>query len=244
MAVIARDEVTIAVAVDVEGVTDWYLLQASSATPPAKPTVVDPSALGWSLTEPGYDGTSTVTLYKCQRTMLTDGTFAWGAVSVSSAYEAAKQAANAVKTVAQILVGPEGDGGILAEVTQARAGHDDLATAIDAATGLSYDCACVEDDGGGYTLTARLMRGGEDVTDEYDPDRLVWILRDEDGDRLYARGRQCTVPASVAGYRTSVVGGLDDAGQMVEHLIIDSSGAMLATSAGEALLSKTIWEDQ
>ena len=87
------------------------------------------------------------------------------------------------------------------------------------------------------------MRGGEDVTDDYDPGRLVWILRGEDGDRLYARGRQCTVPASVAGYRTSVVGGLDDAGEMVEHLLADGHGLLLASSAGEALLAKTIWED-
>lgn len=78
--------------VDVAAVVPHYLLQASTATPPAKPTTKDPS--GWSTTEPAYQEGSTQTLYTCERTDLTDGTYAWSSVSVSSAYEAAKQAYN------------------------------------------------------------------------------------------------------------------------------------------------------
>ena len=98
MAVIARAQVTIAVSVDVASVDTWYRLQASTAAAPTKPTAASPS--GWSKTEPGYDGTSTNTLYTCQKTTLTDGTFYWGAVCTSSSYEAAKQAANAAEAAA------------------------------------------------------------------------------------------------------------------------------------------------
>lgn len=92
MAIIARDQVTLAVAVDVLKVETWYKLQASTAAAPTKPSVANPS--GWSTTEPAYDGTSTNTLYTCQCTTLTDNTFFWGSVCISSSYEAAKQAWN------------------------------------------------------------------------------------------------------------------------------------------------------
>ena len=92
MAVIARCEVTLAVAVDVASVTTWYRIQPSVSQPPAKPDEEVPN--GWSPDEPAYDGATTDTLYTCQRTMLTDGTFMWGSVCVSSSYEAAKHAAN------------------------------------------------------------------------------------------------------------------------------------------------------
>lgn len=92
MAVKATDQITLAVGVDVSSVDNYYKLQASSANPPTKPTTANPT--GWSTTEPTYDGTTTNTLYICTKTTLTDNTFYWSAVSVSSSYEAAKQAAN------------------------------------------------------------------------------------------------------------------------------------------------------
>ena len=92
MAVKARDQVTVAVSVDVASVDNYYKLQASTATPPTRPTTASPS--GWTTTEPTYDGTSTNTLYICQKTTLTDGTFYWSLVSKSTSYEAAKTAYN------------------------------------------------------------------------------------------------------------------------------------------------------
>lgn len=101
MAVKARDQVTVAVAVDVASVDNYYKLQSSTATPPTKPTTANPS--GWSTTEPTYDGTSTNTLYICQKTTLTDGTFYWSAVSKSTSYEAAKTAYNLANSTSEAL---------------------------------------------------------------------------------------------------------------------------------------------
>lgn len=104
MAVKATDQITLAVGVDVASVDNYYKLQNSSATPPSKPTTANPT--GWSTTEPTYDGTTTNTLYICTKTTLTDNTFYWSAVSVSSSYEAAKQAtnlANAANTLATAI---------------------------------------------------------------------------------------------------------------------------------------------
>ena len=92
MAAIATASITITVTVDVGQVDIYYLVQSSTLTPPSKPTEASPS--GWSTTEPSYDGTSTNTLYTCQKTTLTDGTFYWSAVSRSSSYEASKSAWN------------------------------------------------------------------------------------------------------------------------------------------------------
>lgn len=92
MAIKARDQVTIAVGVDVASVDIYYKLQLSTATPPIKPSTANPS--GWSTTEPTYDSVSTNTLYTCQKTTLTDGTFYWSSVSKSTSYEAAKTAWN------------------------------------------------------------------------------------------------------------------------------------------------------
>ena len=98
MAVVASDACTLSVSVDVERVETWYILQPSTSAAPSQPTTASPS--GWSTTEPGYTSGSTNTLYTCQKTVLTDGTFYWGAVCVSSSYEAAKQAYNAAQAAA------------------------------------------------------------------------------------------------------------------------------------------------
>ena len=121
MAVIALDDITIAVAVDVEKVETWYRLQASTASPPSKPTAASPS--GWSTTEPGYDGTTTSTLYTCQCTTLTDGTFFWGSVCVSSSYEAAKQAANAAASAAAAASDAQDTADDALEIAEATGAH-------------------------------------------------------------------------------------------------------------------------
>ena len=92
MAVLATDTVTIAVTVDVQKVDVYYKLLPSTSTAPSKPTTANPS--DWTTTEPTYDSASTNTLYTCQKTTLTDGTFYWSAVSKSTSYEASKQAWN------------------------------------------------------------------------------------------------------------------------------------------------------
>lgn len=92
MSILARNTITLAKIVDVSAVTWYYKLQASTASPPAKPTTDTPS--GWSTTEPTYTEGSTNSLYVCQKTTFSDGTFEYSDVSLSSSYEAAKLAYN------------------------------------------------------------------------------------------------------------------------------------------------------
>ena len=61
-------------------------------TVPAKPTAATPS--GWVTTEPSYTEGSTNSLYTVDKTTLSDGTFEYSDVSLSSSYEAAKAAYN------------------------------------------------------------------------------------------------------------------------------------------------------
>lgn len=100
MAVIATDQCTLSVAVDVESVETWYMQVAASANAPAKPTVANPSSLGWTTTEPGFDAQNSKKLYTCQKTTLTDGTFMWGAVQLSSSYTGASTALNTANAAA------------------------------------------------------------------------------------------------------------------------------------------------
>lgn len=92
MAVKARAEVTVASIADVASSTRWYLLQSSTLNPPAKPTANPPA--GWAETEPTYTEGSTNSLYFCDLTVFSDGSWSYSAVSLSSSYEAAKAAYN------------------------------------------------------------------------------------------------------------------------------------------------------
>ena len=83
---------------DITAVTWYYKLQASTASPPAKPTTATPS--GWTTTEPTYTEGSTNSLYTVQKTTFSDGTFEYSDVSLSSSYEASKAAYN--KSVAAL----------------------------------------------------------------------------------------------------------------------------------------------
>ena len=100
MAVVATDQCTLAVSVDVESVQTWYMQVAASASAPAKPTVADPTSLGWTTAEPGFDAANSKKLYTCQKTTLTDGTFMWGAVQLSSSYTGASTALNTANAAA------------------------------------------------------------------------------------------------------------------------------------------------
>lgn len=218
MGVLARAEVTLAVAVDVASVVPYYLLQPSMSQPPAKPTVAEPD--GWSTTEPGYDGSVTVSLYVCQKTTLTDGTFLWSSVSLSSAYEAAKEASN--------LAGAAGEA---------------ASAAMDAASALRYDHTFSKTADGTYLFSAHLWSGQDDVTDDVDADRFVWWLRTEDGDVFLGRGPTMSVPEARAGWRASVLGGYEDEGSFLETGLVDHAGGGLVTDTGEHIMARIIWED-
>ena len=97
--IIALSSITLSHMRDVESVTRYYKLQASTASVPAKPTTETPS--GWTTTEPSYTEGSTNSLYIVDKTTLSDGTFSYSAVSLSSSYEAAKAAYNKSVTAQQ-----------------------------------------------------------------------------------------------------------------------------------------------
>lgn len=92
MAVKASCTVTLSCYRDTQSVTRYYKLQSSTATAPSKPTTKPPS--GWEDAEPSYSSGSTNTLYFCDLTVFSDGTWAYSTVSKSSSYEAAKEAWN------------------------------------------------------------------------------------------------------------------------------------------------------
>ena len=90
--ILARNSITLHHLRDITTVVWYYKLQASTASPPAKPTTAAPS--GWTTTEPSYTEGSTNSLYVCQKTTFSDGSFEYSDVSLSSSYEAAKAAYN------------------------------------------------------------------------------------------------------------------------------------------------------
>ena len=90
--ILARNSITLHHLRDITTVVWYYKLQASTASPPTKPTTETPS--GWSTTEPSYTEGSTNSLYVVQKTTFSDGTFEYSDVSLSTSYEAAKAAYN------------------------------------------------------------------------------------------------------------------------------------------------------
>ena len=93
MAIKAQSQITLSCVVDVAATYRYYLLQASTLSPPDKPTKKPPGG-SWSDAEPSYTSGSTNTLYFVDLTVFSDGTWAYSSVSKSSAYEAAKEAYN------------------------------------------------------------------------------------------------------------------------------------------------------
>lgn len=94
MAIKASSSITLSAVVDVSAVYRYYLLQSSTLAPPNIPADNPPDG-SWTLTEPGYTSDSTNSLYFTDLTIYSDGTYAYGTVSLSSSYEAAKAAYNA-----------------------------------------------------------------------------------------------------------------------------------------------------
>ena len=93
MAIKASATISLSCVVDVQSTTRYYLLQASTLSKPSKPTSNPPSG-SWTDTEPSYTSGSTNSLYFTDLTTFSDGTWAYSSVSLSSAYEAAKEAYN------------------------------------------------------------------------------------------------------------------------------------------------------
>ncbi len=105
MSVLASAMITLTYITSVESETRYYKLQTSTLSAPSKPTAVPPDN-GWTQTEPTYsDSSATSTLYTCVLTQFTDGTFAYSEVSISSAYEAAKEAYNKAQQVTDTVDG-------------------------------------------------------------------------------------------------------------------------------------------
>ena len=86
----ATAEVTIYQSQSVRATYRYYLL---ASTKPSKPTTYPP-ATTWVAIEPSYTEGSTNYLYFVDCTVLSDGSFIYSEVSISSAYEAAKLAYN------------------------------------------------------------------------------------------------------------------------------------------------------
>lgn len=99
MAVKATATVTLSCYRDTQSVTRYYKLQSSTASAPLKPTTNPPT--DWSDSEPSYTSGSTNTLYFCDLTVFSDGTWAYSTVSKSSSYEAAKEAYNKAQNADQ-----------------------------------------------------------------------------------------------------------------------------------------------
>ena len=99
MAVKAQAQVTLSKTVDVSGVARYYKLQSSTLAKPAKPAAKPPP--GWTATEPAYAEGETSSLYTCELTTFSDGSWAYSDVSLSSSYEAAKKAYNEAVSAGQ-----------------------------------------------------------------------------------------------------------------------------------------------
>ena len=94
MAVLATsNSITLSTVIDIKGYYRYYLLQPSTSATPDAPTVYPPTG-DWTDTEPAYTSNSTNSLYIVDCTEFNDGTWEYSDVSLSSSYEAAKQAYN------------------------------------------------------------------------------------------------------------------------------------------------------
>ena len=118
MTVRASATVTVSKYRDITSTVRYYKLQTSTLSAPAKPTTNPPS--GWSDSEPAYSS-GTYTLYFCDLSVFSDGTWSYSAVSKSSSYEAAKEAYNkaveAAKTATNFMLLTDEDGLVVGNIT-------------------------------------------------------------------------------------------------------------------------------
>ena len=259
MAVKAVCEFTVTDQTDATDVVTWHYATTGGVAP-AKPSTTSAAATppGWSRLEPtiSSDADLSKSVYDCTQLVWGDGTCTWGDVSLSASFEAAKRAYNkAYATQQEVETARGGEQSLsgrfaaidtalegISLAVSAKYGQQQVEDAIDEATGLSYDNTFTREDGR-YVFQARLMHGSVDVTSEADPDRFVWILRTEGGgDVLAARGVTYAVDEEEAGLRASVIGGYDDAGEILDEALADHLGRVLVTDGGVPILARTIWE--
>lgn len=93
MAVKASAHITLHSVVDIEATYRYYLLQSSTLSKPSKP-ITNPPGSSWDDAEPTYTSGSTNSLYYVDLTVFSNGTFNYSEVSLSTSYEAAKEAYN------------------------------------------------------------------------------------------------------------------------------------------------------
>lgn len=93
MAVKASGHITLYSVVDIQATYRYYLLQSSTLSKPIAPTT-NPPGESWYDSEPSYTSGSTNSLYYVDLTVFSNGSFAYSEVSLSSSYEAAKEAYN------------------------------------------------------------------------------------------------------------------------------------------------------
>ena len=141
MAIKASATITLSAVRDLQSCTRYYLLQSSTSAKPSKPTANPPGG-NWVTAEPAYTSGSTNSLYFCDLNVFSDSSFAYSDVSLSSSYEAAKQAYNLAQTAegeaAQALSSTECIVGTQTASTYAWTGRASFASLSDGQTILYW----------------------------------------------------------------------------------------------------------
>ena len=134
MAVKAKAQITIFYVNEVEAVYRYYLLQSSTLAKPSAPTAYPPGG-SWVVTEPTYTEGSTTSLYYVDCTVLSDGTWSYSPVSLSSSYEAAKLAYNkAIAAIGRVTTAEQSIEAANGEILL-RASKTELDTAVSSING-------------------------------------------------------------------------------------------------------------
>lgn len=145
MSVKASCSITISIERIVESTYRYYKLQASTAAEPAKPDSIanlPQPPTGWQDREPTYSGDSTYSLYIVDLTVFSDGTFSYSNVSLSSSYEAAKEAYNKAQAASDAIPGINLSPFFshdLADVYNSTTNPDGYWNYVGAGTGRSYE---------------------------------------------------------------------------------------------------------
>lgn len=90
---VAMTSINLSFVAEVESYFRYYMLRASTLSAPDKPTTYPPSA-SWTDTEPTYTAGASSSLYFVDLAVFTDGSWLYSDVSLSTSYEAAKEAYN------------------------------------------------------------------------------------------------------------------------------------------------------
>lgn len=85
--------ITLSSVVDVKSTCRYYLLQSDTLAKPSAPTS-NPPGDSWTETEPVYTDGASDSLYYVDLAVFSDDTYTYSPVSLSTAYEAAKDAHN------------------------------------------------------------------------------------------------------------------------------------------------------